>query len=149
MEVIVFDLVPYAQHLFEGGEMPWPLPGTHFDPEVGARTYREHLDAWAELDRLGYDAVGFNEHHTSPYGLMTSPNLLAAAATQRTERLRLCVYGNLPAIQEPVRLAEELAMLDCMSDGRITCGLARGIPREHQVYGVPLTEVRARFEEAW
>lgn len=149
MEVIVFDLVPYAEHLFEGGEMPWPLPKTHFDPEVGARTYREHLDAWAELDRLGYDAVGFNEHHTSPYGLMTSPNLLAAAATQRTERLRLCVYGNLPAIQEPVRLAEELAMLDCMSDGRITCGLARGIPREHQVYGIPLTEVRARFEEAW
>ena len=43
------------------------------------RTYEEHLDAWEALDRFGYDGVGFNEHHCSPYGLMNSPNLMAAA----------------------------------------------------------------------
>lgn len=149
MEVVVFDLVPYAEHIYEGREMPWPLPRRDFDPAAAVRTYREHLDAWAELDRLGYDGVGFNEHHTSPYGMMTSPNLLAAAAIQRTQRLRLFICGNLLPLHEPLRLAEELAMLDCLSDGRIVSGLARGIPREHEVYGVQIPESRARFEEAW
>ena len=105
--------------------------------------------AWEAMDRLGYDGVGFNEHHTSPYGLMNSPNFFAAAAAQRTQRLQLLVYGNLLPLHDPLRLAEELAMLDCMSNGRIVSGFARGIPREHNVYDVPLADSRARFEEAW
>lgn len=152
MEVVVFDLVPYAErvdNLVEGGELPWPLPKRHFRPEVAVRTYAEHLDAWAELDRLGYDGVGFNEHHTSPYGLMNSPNLLAAAAAQRTSRLKLHVYANLLPLHDPLRLAEELAMLDCLSGGRLVAGFGRGIPREHQVFGVPMSESRPRFEEAF
>lgn len=152
MKVFVFDLLPYAEHLEHlkvGSELPWPLPKEHFKPEVAVRTYAEHLAAWEEMDRLGYDGVGFNEHHTSPYGLMNSPNLLAAAAAQRTRNLRLLIYGNLLPLHEPLRLAEELAMLDCMSGGRLVSGFARGIPREYNVYGVPLRESRARFEEAW
>ena len=105
------------------------------------RTYAEHLDAWEAMDRLGYDGVGFNEHHTSPYGLMNSPNLLAAAAAQRTKRLKLLIYGNLLPLHDPLRLAEELAMLDCLSNGRLVSGFARGIPREYNVYGVPLARV--------
>jgi alkanesulfonate monooxygenase SsuD/methylene tetrahydromethanopterin reductase-like flavin-dependent oxidoreductase (luciferase family) len=101
------------------------------------------------MDRLGFDGVGFNEHHTSPYGLMNSPNLMAAAAAQRTKNLKLLIYGNLLPVHDPLRLAEELAMIDCMSNGRLISGFARGIPREHEVYGVPQTESRARFEEAW
>ena len=152
MKVFVFDLVPYSEnldHLKVGKELPWPLPARHFKPEVAVRTYAEHLAAWEAMDRLGYDGVGFNEHHTSPYGLMNSPNLLAAAAAQRTQRLKLLVYGNLLPLHDPLRLAEELAMLDCMSNGRIVSGFARGIPREHNVYRVPLSDSRARFEEAW
>src|SRR5919197_1504229 len=153
MEVVVFDLVPYAEsvdHLKgEAKELPWPLERRHFDPEVAVRTYAEHLDAWEELDRLGYDGVGFNEHHTSPYGLMNSPNLLAASAAQRTKNLKLLIYGNLLPLHEPLRLAEELAMLDCLSNGRIISGFARGIPREYQVHNVALAESRGRFEEAY
>ncbi len=152
MKVFVFDLLPYGEHLEHlkvGGELPWPLPKQHFRSEVAVRTYAEHLEAWEDLDRLGYDGVGFNEHHTSPYGLMNSPNLLAAGAAQRTKRLKLLIYGNLLPLHEPLRLAEELAMLDCLSNGRIISGFARGIPREHKVYGVPLADSRARFEEAW
>jgi alkanesulfonate monooxygenase SsuD/methylene tetrahydromethanopterin reductase-like flavin-dependent oxidoreductase (luciferase family) len=152
MKVFVFDLVPYGEnldHLKDGKELAYPLPGTHFSAEVAARTYAEHLDAWAELDRLGYDGVGFNEHHCSPYGLMNSPNLLAAAAAQRTQRLKLLIYGNLLPLHEPLRLAEELAMIDCMSNGRLISGFARGIPREYQVHNVPLPDSRARFEEAY
>jgi alkanesulfonate monooxygenase SsuD/methylene tetrahydromethanopterin reductase-like flavin-dependent oxidoreductase (luciferase family) len=153
MKVFVFDLLPYGEnleHLKNGArELPWPLAKQHFNPEVAVRTYAEHLEAWEELDRLGFDGVAFNEHHTSPYGLMNSPNLLAAAATQRTKRLKLLVYGNLLPLHEPLRLAEELAMLDCMSNGRLISGFARGIPREHNVYDVPQPDSRARFEEAW
>jgi alkanesulfonate monooxygenase SsuD/methylene tetrahydromethanopterin reductase-like flavin-dependent oxidoreductase (luciferase family) len=152
MRVFVFDLLPYGEHLDHlkvSGELPWPLPKRHFDPGVARRTYAEHLDAWEALDRLGYDGVGFNEHHTSPYGLMNSPNLMAASAAQRTRRLKLLIYGNLLPLHDPLRLAEELAMLDCLSGGRIVSGFARGIPREYNVYAVPLAESRARFEEAW
>lgn len=152
MKVIVFDLVPYAaelDHLKEGKELPYPLPGRHFDPAVARRTFEEHLEAWEELDRLGFDGVAFNEHHCSPYGLMNSPNLLAAAAIQRTKRIKLLIYGNVLPVHDPLRLAEELAMLDCMSGGRIISGFARGIPREYQVYNVPMADSRARFEEAY
>jgi alkanesulfonate monooxygenase SsuD/methylene tetrahydromethanopterin reductase-like flavin-dependent oxidoreductase (luciferase family) len=152
VEVVVFDLVPYAEHVEhlkqDDGELPWPLAKRHFDPAVAVRTYAEHLDAWEELDGLGYDGVGFNEHHTSPYGLMNSPNLLAASAAQRTTRLKLHIYANLLPLHDPIRLAEELAMLDCLSNGRIVAGFGRGIPREHAVFGVPMAESRPRFEEA-
>jgi alkanesulfonate monooxygenase SsuD/methylene tetrahydromethanopterin reductase-like flavin-dependent oxidoreductase (luciferase family) len=152
MKVFIFDLLPYGEHLDHlkvDGELPWPLPKEHFRPEVAVETYAEHLEAWEEMDRLGFDGVGFNEHHTSPYGLMNSPNLLAAAATQRTKNLKLAIYGNLLPLHEPLRLAEEIAMLDCMSNGRIISGFARGIPREHNVFRVPMPDSRARFEEAW
>jgi alkanesulfonate monooxygenase SsuD/methylene tetrahydromethanopterin reductase-like flavin-dependent oxidoreductase (luciferase family) len=153
MKVFVFDLLAYGEnldHLKNGEtELPYPLSKQHFRPEVAVRTYAEHLEAWEELDRLGYDGVGFNEHHCSPYGLMNSPNLMASAAAQRTRRLKLLIYGNLLPLHEPLRLAEELAMLDCLSNGRIISGFARGIPREYQVHNVPLDQSRARFEEAY
>ena len=115
MKVFVFDLVPYGaelDHLKDGLELPYPLAGRHCDPQVSARTYAEHLEAWEEIDRLGFDGIAFNEHHCSPYGLMNSPNLIAAAAIQRTKRVKLLIYGNLLPLHEPLRLAEELAMLD-------------------------------------
>jgi len=80
---------------------------------------------------------------------MTSPNLIAAAASQRTQRMKLLIYGNLLPIHNPLRLAEELSMLDCLTNGRLISGFARGIPREYVAYGVDLAESRARFEEAW
>ena len=152
MKVFVFDLLAYGEnldHIKVGAELPYPLSKRHFRADVAVRTYAEHLDAWEEMDRLGYDGVGFNEHHCSPYGLMNSPNLMASAAAQRTKRLKLLIYGNLLPLHEPLRLAEELAMLDCLSNGRLISGFARGIPREYQVHNVPLSQSRERFEEAY
>ena len=153
MKVFVFDLLAYDANLdhLKGGEseLPYPLAKQHFDVKTAVRTYEEHLDAWEALDRFGYDGVGFNEHHCSPYGLMNSPNLMASAAAQRTKSLKLLIYGNLLPLHEPLRLAEELAMIDCMSNGRLISGFARGIPREYQVHNVPLAESRERFEEAY
>jgi alkanesulfonate monooxygenase SsuD/methylene tetrahydromethanopterin reductase-like flavin-dependent oxidoreductase (luciferase family) len=153
VKVFIFDLLAYDANLdhLKGGdpELPYPLARRHFDAATAMRTYEEHLDAWEALDRFGYDGVGFNEHHCSPYGLMNSPNLMASAAAQRTKNLKLLIYGNLLPLHEPLRLAEELAMIDCLSKGRLISGFARGIPREYQVHNVPLAESRARFEEAY
>ncbi len=72
MKVFAFDLLAYPEnldHLKESGpELPYPLPKRHFRPEVAVRNYEEHLEAWAFMEDLGFDGVGFNEHHTSPYG---------------------------------------------------------------------------------
>jgi alkanesulfonate monooxygenase SsuD/methylene tetrahydromethanopterin reductase-like flavin-dependent oxidoreductase (luciferase family) len=152
LRVFVFDLLAYGQHLDHlkvGNELPYPLSREHCDPEVAIRTYEEHLEAWELLDKLGFDGVGFNEHHTSPYGLMNSPNIMAAAAAQRTKNLKLLIYGNLLPMHQPLRLAEELAMIDCLSKGRLISGFARGIPREYDVYNVAMSESRERFEEAF
>jgi len=84
MKVFAFDLLPYPEnldHLKQGGpELPYLLPKRHFNAKVAVRNYEEHLEAWVFMEDLGFDGVGFNEHHASPYGLMTSPNLMAAAA---------------------------------------------------------------------
>jgi alkanesulfonate monooxygenase SsuD/methylene tetrahydromethanopterin reductase-like flavin-dependent oxidoreductase (luciferase family) len=152
MQVFVFDLLQYAEHLDHlrvNGMLPNPMEKKYFKSDVAVRTYREHLDAWVELERMGFDGVAFNEHHITPYGLMNSPNLLAASIAQRTSKLKLLMYGNLLPIHDPLRLAEEIAMLDCLSNGRIICGVARGAPREYKVFNIPLEESRARFDEAY
>lgn len=152
MKVFIFDLLAYGEHLdrfMVNGSLPRPLGRAHFDPQVMHRTYAEHLAAWAEMERMAFDGVAINEHHGTPYGTMNSPNLLAAAVSQRTERLKILIYGNLLPLHEPLRLAEELAMLDCLSNGRLIAGVARGAPREYRFYNVPMAESRARFEECF
>ncbi len=151
MKVFIFDLLAYGKHFDQykaSKYLPYPLPKDHYDPEVAARTYEEHLKCWEEMDRLGFDGVGLNEHHTTPHGLMNSPNMMAAVAAQRTKRLKFLLLGNLVPLHNPLRIAEELAMADTLSGGRILSGFARGVPREYNVYGVPMAESRARFEEA-
>ncbi len=152
MQVFGFDMLPYPKrldHLTVDDRLPYPLPKQHFEPKAAAATYQKHLDAWAFMESVGFSGVGFNEHHVSPFGMVNSPNLMAAAASQHTSQMQLLIYGNLLPLHEPLRMAEELAMLDCMTGGRIISGFARGIPREYKAYNVDVAESRARFEEAW
>ena len=152
MKVFLFDFLPYSEnldYLKVNGAMPRPLGRKYFKPEVQVRTYEEHLAGWEAMERAGFDGVGFNEHHGTPYGTMNSPNLIAAALSQRTKRMKILILGNLLPIHEPLRLAEEIAMLDNLTNGRIICGVARGIPREYRYFNIPLNESRARFEESF
>ena len=152
MKVYVWDLLAYGGRFDQyqaDRYLPYPLPRSHFDPEIAARTYAEHLEAWREMDRLGFDGVGLNEHHTTPHGLMNSPNMMAAVGAQHTERLKFLMLGNLLPLHNPLRIAEEIAMADCLSRGRVMSGFARGIPREYKAYRIPMAESRARFEEAF
>jgi len=75
--------------------------------------------------------------------LMPSPNLIAAALTQRTKNIKIGIFGNLPALHaNPVRLAEEVAMLDVMSGGRIISGFVRGVPQEFLPHQLALKNIR-------
>jgi alkanesulfonate monooxygenase SsuD/methylene tetrahydromethanopterin reductase-like flavin-dependent oxidoreductase (luciferase family) len=127
-----------------------PVPSNFFDPIKGAANYAEHLDEMTYCEELGLDGVVFNEHHYSSYGTMPSPNLIAAALSQRTKRIKIGVLGNiLPLRDHPVRVAEEYAMIDCLSNGRLIAGFVRGIPAEYVWYGVNPEESRGRFQEAY
>lgn len=148
MKLYNFDLLAYPHVPKEAPRTP--VPSNFFDPLKGAINYAEHLDEMTYCEELGLDGVVFNEHHYSSYGTMPSPNLIAAALSQRTERIKIGVLGNiLPLRNHPVRVAEEYAMLDCLSNGRLIAGFVRGIPAEYVWYGVNPEESRGRFEEAY
>ncbi|MBT2134668.1 LLM class flavin-dependent oxidoreductase [Croceibacterium sp. LX-88] len=151
MQVFVFDWTAYSENVDkfrENGKMI-RLGKKHFNAKTAVDTYKNHAEAWQELERYGFDGVAINEHHGTPFGLGNSPNLMAAALSQLTERIKILVYANLLPIHEPLRLAEEIAMLDCMTGGRFICGVGRGAPREYKIFNVPMSESRGRFNEAF
>ena len=80
------------------------LPNSYYDPGAGRRLYGECLEQLAAAERLGYDGVVVEEHHQTAYGTLPAPNLMAAAAIGRTERIRVAVIGNsLPLQGNPLR----------------------------------------------
>ncbi len=148
MKIYNFDLLAYPHVPKEAPRTP--VPSSYFDPLKGAANYNEHLEEMIYCEELGFDGVVFNEHHYSAYGTMPSPNLIAAALSQKTKRIKIGVLGNiLPLRNHPVRVAEEYAMIDCLSGGRLIAGFVRGIPPEYIWYGVNPAESRGRFEEAY
>ena len=145
--------------------MPWPylpedfaakydsawvwLPNSLYDPVKGHDLYREYITTLAYAEELGFDGVCVNEHHQNAYGLMPSPNVIAGALTQRTHRCKIAVIGNaLPMYNPPLRVAEEFAMLDVISGGRLIAGLVVGGGPEYFAYGVDPTTAREKFREA-
>jgi alkanesulfonate monooxygenase SsuD/methylene tetrahydromethanopterin reductase-like flavin-dependent oxidoreductase (luciferase family) len=145
--------------------MPWPylpddfdqkydsawvwLPNQLYDPVKGHDLYRDYIDTLVYAEELGFDGICVNEHHQNAYGLMPSPNLIAAALTQRTRRAKLAVIGNaLPMYNPPLRVAEEFAMLDVISGGRLIAGMVIGGGPEYYAYQVNPTYARERFREA-
>src|SRR3546814_12212170 len=99
-------------------------------------------DLYAE--DCGWDGVGCNEHHFSPYGLMSNCNVIGSILATRTSRVNICMFGNLVPLLNPIRVAEEYAMLDVIAGGRPMCGLMRGIPHEYIAYNMPPDESRSR-----
>jgi alkanesulfonate monooxygenase SsuD/methylene tetrahydromethanopterin reductase-like flavin-dependent oxidoreductase (luciferase family) len=125
------------------------FPNKHFDRELGTRLYHRYLDELEHADRLGFDGIAVNEHHQSAYGLMPSPNLMAAALARRTQTAQIMVLGNAIGIRgNPLRVAEEIAMLDHLSNGRVVSGFVRGIGWEYFAHSINPTRSRDRFNEA-
>ena len=126
------------------------FPNRLYDPVKGHALYRRYLDEYVEADRLGFDGVVVNEHHSTAYSMMPCTNLIASALVQLTSRARICVMGSLLNIQYPNRLAEEYAMLDVMSAGRFECAFPFGTGMEYwsNAAQVNPATARARFRES-
>jgi alkanesulfonate monooxygenase SsuD/methylene tetrahydromethanopterin reductase-like flavin-dependent oxidoreductase (luciferase family) len=115
-----------------------------------ADTYDQRLRVIEHLDRTGYWAYHVAEHHGTPLGSAPSPSLFLSSAIQRTRTLRLGPMVFLLPLYHPVRLVEEICMLDQLSRGRIELGVGRGAsPFELAQFGVDANESRAMFEEAF
>lgn len=106
------------------------------------------LDQVEWTEELGFDEVWFTEHHFIDYGLSADPATLAAAAAARTRRIRIGLAAAILPFHHPLRLAEQLALLDILSHGRLDVGVGRGNrPGEFAGYRVPQEESRERFDE--
>jgi alkanesulfonate monooxygenase SsuD/methylene tetrahydromethanopterin reductase-like flavin-dependent oxidoreductase (luciferase family) len=153
MKLVSFHLMPYRPlDLAEARNhrSPWVvLPNRLYDPVKGAEEYERHIDALVYSEQLGFDAIGVNEHHQTAYGLMPAPNLIASALIQRTKRVEIAVLGRaLPLVNNPIYIAEEFAMLDVMSKGRLIAGFVRGIGSEYHSSGTNPYFSHGRFHEA-
>jgi len=125
------------------------VPNSLWDAQKSRGLYQQYIDQLAYAAELGLDGMVLNEHHQNIYGLMPSPNLIAGALTQKTKRGKIVILGNLlPLHLSPLRVAEEYAMLDNMSDGRLIAGFAPGSGPETFNYDVASAPSRAQFWEA-
>ena len=117
-------------------------------PDVPERqAFEELLEQIALTDRLGFQDAWFAEHHHSDYGMLASPNLVIAALAQRAPHLRMGNLVNVLPLHDPIRLAEECAMLDIITGGRLNVGLGRGVQRDDIKHGLDMDTARARFDE--
>jgi alkanesulfonate monooxygenase SsuD/methylene tetrahydromethanopterin reductase-like flavin-dependent oxidoreductase (luciferase family) len=151
LDFYFFHLMPYP-HIPPGDEIEssWiTLSNSHYDPEVGHRLYNDYLDQIVAAEAFGYDGVCVNEHHQNAYGTMPAPDLMAAFIAARTEKIPFGIIGNaLPLHGTPLRVAEEIAMLDVVSGGRIISGFVRGTGMEYFSSGANPTHSREQFWEA-
>jgi alkanesulfonate monooxygenase SsuD/methylene tetrahydromethanopterin reductase-like flavin-dependent oxidoreductase (luciferase family) len=99
----------------------------HFDPVAGSRLYNEYLEHYRLAEEVGFDGIMLNEHHNAPFCMQAKCNVFASILAATTQRVKLVLLGNpLPLADNPVRLAEELAMIDMVSRGRLVSGFVRG-----------------------
>lgn len=146
-----FNLMPYPYiPPTEEFESTWvSLSNKYYEPQRGRRLYNEYIDQLVAAEKFGFDGIGVNEHHANFYGTMPSPNIIAAMLIQRTEHIPIGVIGNaIPLHGNPLRVAEEIAMLDVISGGRIISGFVRGIGCEYFNNGVVPSDSVERFNEA-
>ena len=157
MKTVAFNLMPYKDlpaDFEKKYDSVWvSIPRTLYDPRKGHEYYHDYLDALETAVDLGYDAVGVNEHHSNGYGLMPSPNLMASILSRKvrhSDTTSLVVLGNSLALYNPpIRVAEEMAMLDVLSGGKFIAGFPVGTSMDtNYVYGINPSEMRERYYEA-
>lgn len=154
MKLLWFHLMPYTR-------LPDDFATKHpsvwidvdrdlFDPVQAHAMYNDFLDEMEFAAECGFDGVCVNEHHANAYGMMPSPNLIAATMARRTRNAALCILGNsLVLYNPPTRVAEEMAMLDIISGGRVIAGFPVGSPMDTcYAYSQNPSMVRSRYYEA-
>jgi alkanesulfonate monooxygenase SsuD/methylene tetrahydromethanopterin reductase-like flavin-dependent oxidoreductase (luciferase family) len=129
-------------HLMPDTELPDDFKDKHpsvwididpalFDPRRGHQMYNDFIDELEYAAEVGFDAICVNEHHSNGYGMMPSPNLIASILARSSRDAALCIMGNSVALYNPpTRVAEEMAMIDCISGGRMIAGFPVGSPQD-------------------
>src|SRR5262249_24708211 len=139
---------PYLPPLEEVSTMWVSLPNRIFYPRIGADLYQRYLDEYVIADELGFNLM-LNEHHQTATCLNVAVPLTAAILARQTKGGRICVLGNPVANRrDPVPVAEEMAMADCIWRGRLDAGLVRGVPYEVFAANTNPTQTGERLGEA-
>jgi alkanesulfonate monooxygenase SsuD/methylene tetrahydromethanopterin reductase-like flavin-dependent oxidoreductase (luciferase family) len=158
MKVTSFHFMPYRElpdDVAERYESVWVDAPWHelADAKQAGEYFNQSLDELLLAADLGFDGLGLNEHHQNPYGFMCNPNLFAAvlarATRERGQDVALVQLGaTLANTSPPIRIAEEYAVLDCLSGGRLVAGVPVGIGADATIsYGVTPLEQRERWRE--
>jgi alkanesulfonate monooxygenase SsuD/methylene tetrahydromethanopterin reductase-like flavin-dependent oxidoreductase (luciferase family) len=146
----VFTEMPYPyippEDTFESVRVV--LPNRHYDPELGFQLYRKYFDIYRAADELGLDIM-VNEHHSTATCVEPACPLSMAILARETTRARLLALGNPVANRrDPLRVAEEMAMVDVISQGRAEVGFVRGVPQELAAGNSNPVDMKERFWEA-
>ena len=121
-----------------------PAPMTR---RPGPQAYRDMVERVRFVEELGFDWVSVSEHHYSPRILTPSPVVSAAYLAARVDKIKIALLGPIVPVSNPIRVAEELAMLDTLAPGRIVVGLLRGTTNEYLSYDLNPKEARERTDE--
>ncbi len=153
MKFFAFHLMPWdrlPEDFDQHYDSAWTwLPNSLYDPEHGHTLYNRFLDELVLAEDLGFDGVCINEHHQNAYGTMPSPNLMGAILARQTKRVKIAVIGNaLPLYNPPTRVAEEFAMIDVISGGRLIAGMVVGGGPEYYSFTINPTYARSMYHEA-
>ena len=153
MNILLFHLMPYADLDLEATRdypTPWvTLPNSFYDPKKGHALYNRYLDELEYGEALGFDGLCVNEHHQTAYGIMPSPIVTAAALSRRTSKARIAILGSaLPLRANPLTVAEEHAMIDVITGGRVISGFVRGVGSEYFSFGTNPVHSLERHKEA-
>ena len=153
----MFHLMPYRDlpdDFEKRYHSVWVDPPFHelSTPEKAGQFYNWTLDELIYAAKAGMDGVCVNEHHQNAYGNMPGPNLMGSVLARATAGLDVAIVqmgATLPTTQPPIRVAEEYAMLDCISAGRLVAGMPLGSPMDANLcYGITPIEQRERYYEA-
>jgi alkanesulfonate monooxygenase SsuD/methylene tetrahydromethanopterin reductase-like flavin-dependent oxidoreductase (luciferase family) len=157
MKISMFHLMPYRElpadfeqryHSVWVDPPFWELA----DPDKVGQYYNWTLDELIHAAKAGMDGICVNEHHQNAYGFMPSPNVMGSVLARATNGMNTAIVqmgATLPTTNPPIRVAEEYAMLDCISGGRLVAGMPLGSPMDVNLcYGISPIEQRERYYEA-
>jgi alkanesulfonate monooxygenase SsuD/methylene tetrahydromethanopterin reductase-like flavin-dependent oxidoreductase (luciferase family) len=122
----------------------WPMPAGAYDREAGLRAFRGMVERSRYVEELGFDWVSVSEHHYSPRILTPSLPIAAAYIASHVHNIKIALLGPIVPQSNPVLLAEEMAMLDTMAEGRLIVGMLRGTTNEMMTYDLNPAESRER-----
>jgi len=125
----------------------WPVPPGDYDPDSGAQAYHGMIERLRFVEELGFDWISVSEHHYSPRILTPAPAISAAYIAARVPRLKIAYLGPIVPQSNPVRVAEELAMVDTLAQGRLVVGMLRGTTNEYLTFDLNPQEARERTDE--